>query len=700
MKKLILIFFCIATAIWANAQNLLYVDSAVSGTGTSWASAFKSLNEALAVANYDGIFTRYEIRIAKGTYYPTKIQSGTRSDSTFLIGRGGIAIFGGYPTGGGARNVNTNPVVLSGAIGGPTIADNSMHVMVVVGIDSTQDSVVLDGLNFTNGNADSAFLWTYNGEQLFNRNGAAMYNYKVAARKLLISNCAFTQNSVIGRGGAIYNEKAAPVFANCRFDSNSADDSGGGVSTQNLLWPGPGLVFDHCVFTNNIAKVGNAQSGGGGVHEESHLSKPPTFINCIFIGNAAGGSGGGIFCISGESPLYGLRAPMRGCSFTSNRSNVRGGGAAFYFTGMHFRVDSCTFEGNISSSGTGGGLWAGGATVNIHCEIDRCSFISDTADQGGGFYSPIQVFASNCMFHENVAQNGGGMVFGNSEPGSRIWNNSYRGNYAIQSGGGLYSANGTLPDTVSGCLFSGNKANFCGGGLCNSNSKVRLINCTFAGDTATFGNGIANMNHSSPLILNSILWEGAGRNIADSNSSDTVRYSLVQGGATGVGNISANPAFLLPASNTLAPTIQGDYHLTDCSPIDNGDGHPYIGIVDLDDAPRVHGAKVDMGAYEYQGGVPCSTTAVNAAKSNGLSVVVSPNPVSGIGYLNLTLPKDGDYIVEVFDITGRMLQNFSSQGRSGNQRISFNAGDYAPGMYVMRLCWQGHYSTSIPWVKE
>ncbi|MBK6948458.1 MAG: putative metal-binding motif-containing protein [Haliscomenobacter sp.] len=86
----------------------LYVDNnvTVSGVGTSWATAFKTLAEALRVAHMRPCVAR--IHVAKGTYYPAykpfdaggvEITTSDDRDKTFHL-RNGLEILGGYPTGG------------------------------------------------------------------------------------------------------------------------------------------------------------------------------------------------------------------------------------------------------------------------------------------------------------------------------------------------------------------------------------------------------------------------------------------------------------------------------------------------------------------------------------------------------------------------------------------------------------------------
>jgi len=86
-------------------------------------------------------------------------------------------------------------------------------------------------------------------------------------------------------------------------------------------------------------------------------------------------------------------------------------------------------------------------------------------------------------------------------------------------------------------------------------------------------------------MRNCIVWgNGADARIAQLAPVEaTVRYSCVQGGCVGEGNIESDPLFLAP----------GDYHLAADSPcIDGGDPTDSIGV-----EPAPCGGRINMGAY-------------------------------------------------------------------------------------------------------
>ncbi len=264
-------------------------------------------------------------------------------------------------------------------------------------------------------------------------------------------------------------------------------------------------------------------------------------------------------------------------------------------------VTNCTFTWNCSEWGGGMGNWNGSPKV-----ID-CKFVSNGAMGGGGIdnvmdCAPIFI---NCTFSSNSGLwMGGGMING----------------YAGISG----SANPILIN----CIFNGNSTDRFGGGMYNIDSSPIVDNCTFTGNAAERGGGIYSDRGSSPALTNCILWNNKAINgheiylpfYSEQQPSEiTVRFSDVQGGAeevyveTGsilnweVGNIDADPLFVVPGRWEWYSWVDGDYNLLEASPcIDTGDPNYVFGPTqtDLDGKPRVMGGRIDMGALEFSQPVP------------------------------------------------------------------------------------------------
>ena len=231
-------------------------------------------------------------------------------------------------------------------------------------------------------------------------------------------------------------------------------------------------------------------------------------------GNANGGGdddhGGGMVNNRG-SPT------VANCTFSENTARINGGG--MYNAGSSPTVNDCTFSGNSALNSAGGA-------------------------EGGGMYtccggSPTVV---NCTFSRNSAFSGGGMLNKAAHP--MVINCTFTANQVFDgvtfgTGGGMSNTDASAPVVVN-CRFVGNIGG-AGAGMSNQQqSNPTVINCTF------FGNGSSGMTSTSlsePLVTNCIFWGNTVSQIAGV-SLTTVRFSDVQGGFEGIGNIDADPLFV------------------------------------------------------------------------------------------------------------------------------------------------------------
>ena len=280
--------------------------------------------------------------------------------------------------------------------------------------------------------------------------------------------------------------------------------------------------------------------------------------------------------------------------FRSNQASLRGGG--MYNETSNPALTNVTFTGNQARDGGG-----------------MCNYFS----------SPI---LTNVTLSSNEANSiGGGME--NLMGGPTLTNVAFIGNKASSAGGGMHNVYGDA--TLTNVTFSGNRADY-GGGMYNSLSRPTLTNVTFSGNLANYsGGGTYNVNDGNSTLVNSILW-GDSPDEINSGGVPIITYSDVYtptGIYSGTGNINADPQFVAPITATAAPTTTGNYRLRTGSPaIDAGNTLSVTAPTDLDSNPRVHGAAVDMGAYEYQ-----------AALSLAVTKQASPDPVRAGAQLTYTL---------------------------------------------------------------
>ena len=393
MRKLFLILllnalaaaaFCAAPIGAAPAAIALvrYVDASRpddSGDGLSWATAHKSLNNALnASASGDQIW------VATGTYKPTT--SLTDREASFRM-KEGVEIYGGFTSGQmnlSNRDPSTNGTVLSGDIDGDgTEAGNSFHVINNEGAGLTL-SAVLDGFLVTGGNADDP-----TASDVF---GAGIYNVRGSPT---IANCGFRDNRAT-EGGAIYNSASSPEITNCSFVNNSAPygsifgGNGGAVSNHG----DSDAQFTDCIFESNSAFV------GGAIYNDA---SSPRLVNCSLNGNSAF-IGGAIHNQNNSNPY------LVNCSLQANTASRNGGAVANIDSSPIFV--NCSFQGNTATSG--GAMYnTSGALGSTRPSLTNCVFWNNGDANTFFTFIPLisgitRIFAEYSLFDESVTEYGGG----------------------------------------------------------------------------------------------------------------------------------------------------------------------------------------------------------------------------------------------------------------------------------------------------
>jgi len=315
--------------------NILYVKANATGSnsGSSWANAYTSLQDALVQTSLCANVT--QIWVASGTYKPT---TGTDRSISFVM-KNNLAIYGGFAgteTLLAQRNLNTNLTLLSGDIGAAgLIKDNSLHVIANNNLDGT---AILDGFQISGGNA--------------------------------IAN----NGDVNEIGGGVRNVMTSPTFSNCVFSGNSAD-FGGAMANQDNSSP----VITHCIFSNNIATLGGAIyntnlssplitfsrfSANRGIYTGGAISNrgnaSPAITNCVFSGNSSN--------IAGAIENQSYSSPnITNCSFSGNRNEQANG--------------ACIFNYSSSPVITNSIIW--GNTASIASESISSPVVSYSIIQGG-----------------------------------------------------------------------------------------------------------------------------------------------------------------------------------------------------------------------------------------------------------------------------------------------------------------------------
>jgi hypothetical protein len=476
--------------------------------------------------------------------------------------------------------------------------------------------------------------------------GGGMY---ASHSHLRVSNCDFTRNFAVRKGGgvAIYNSRA--IFSGCAFVQNAKGSTGQLEGMGGGVYASGGFPkFYECTFSGNTA---SSSGEGGGFGCESCY---PTFEGCVFEGNT-GGRTGGIHC------GWGGEITVSGCIF---RGNSGGAGPGGIFSGADGSVTGCLFERNK-------GVLEGGGIVCMRADliIADCIFTRDTCNTyAGAIYcyeaSPI---VTRCQFLDNKALRGGAVMVDR-----------------------LSSA------YLADCLFVRNVSKQDGGAiLVRGNSEVTLERCTLSGNKAvTSGAGISCTDTSSATSGNCIVAFSVSGGAVNSDGTGTVPmltccdlYGNVGGDWTGTiadqygvsGNISEDPLFCDAASD--------DYTLNDqspCAPDNSPAGCGLIGACD----------------------VGCGVAGVGGHSGPGVAGLrldpVVPNPFGGIAEIAYSVPGGeaaSRVVLEIFDVQGRRVRSLADDYvPAGDHRVTWDGRDdrgrrAAAGIYFCRLEWKAEIRT-------
>ncbi|HSW46071.1 MAG TPA: hypothetical protein VLM89_10925, partial [Phycisphaerae bacterium] len=329
-----------------------------------------------------------------------------------------------------------------------------------------------------------------------------------------LTDCTFTQNSAYTGGGGSFGSKAELIgcfftantakngagahadeyssFTDCYFGNNIAERDGGGIKAGN------GVSIQDCTLDNN-----QAGEDGGAIHANRVSGGKTLFIvGCGISENSAGKDGGGIWCDGTEVSQVELienTAGQRGGGIYADHSRIASGslfrnkagtgGNSYYSEGggiylEQTNVSNCQLISNEAIDGNGGGIYAQGSLSDtaVPPVITDVYAAYNTAKNGGGLGSDLEVHVFSSTFEENDASYRGGGVEALGGPVISLCR--IEGNSAQEGGGAWVSEGGIMASTI---LL--NQATSWAGGLGLFKSSAQ--DCTVSSNTAaTQGGGI------------------------------------------------------------------------------------------------------------------------------------------------------------------------------------------------------------------
>lgn len=617
----------LAHVFTASRSSVIFVDRLAEGNndGTSWADAYRDLNLAL-----ESIDSFSEVWVARGTYYPPDVRSGS-----FVLPQG-VSVIGGFAgneTELDQRDLSENPTILSGNIGSEThSADNSHHVLIPL------NGSLLDGFIIQDGNATENF----NDDRGV---GAGLWSEGTA---FLIRNCKFANNWALQGGGGVWLKEVNATFENCVFDGSGTGATGSGGAiwaidsnisllscqfTQNqaAYWGGAvrsdegALNISHSTFSKNQSITSN---GAGAIFSnKSNLS----ISSSLFVSNYSTHEGGAILMTGGEGFIL-------DSNFSDNLNQEFNGGGALFIENASPFVSGCTFSRNKTYANNYGGAVQ---FVSSNSTIQNCQFWNNQSvkNSGGAIYMDenSDITISHNFFKDNFAISWGGAIYSKSKQ-LNITGGTFVGNWA-NLGGGVATYNGSditfqnlkifgneanvtsdakggfaflgtgsKNTTFNNCVISGNKSSF-RHGVISASGDIAFLNCTLYGNKASKSGAVILLFAGDKLsIKNSILLDNADENgyeIAVNSGIAEVEYSLLDigqsPGVSSLGNIlDQDPMFTNAAGiDSIVGTEDDNFSLSSGSPAIDSGSINFFNYQSSDILAQNRDEKPDLGAYEF-----------------------------------------------------------------------------------------------------
>ena len=414
-----------------------------------------------------------------------------------------------------------------------------------------------------------------------------------------LTSCKFIEN-IAQYGGGMYNDESSPSLNKCIFTGNSGYNYGGGMHNTSESNP----TLNNCVLIGN-----SADNDGGGL---SNNNSNPTLINCTFTANSAP-NGNAIACNSRDRRLMSV-INLFNCilwdggneiwnndssTFLFSYSNIQGGwrgegnidAEPLFIDPQGPDNIPGTEDDNLRLAPTSPCIDSGDPNyVPLPNETDldgNRRIVRARIDMGAYEFQPIiYVDDDNRLEEWQDLQTNEPLEDGTEQhPFNDIWKaiDAAEDGTTILVKPGLYSKIDfkgkaiTIAGIKSMAVIDGTTATRGGGtgrgqqdavtfhtgersGSVLKNFVIRENGMAISlnyGSSPTISNitivdndfGIAAYENSNPDISNCIFWNNRDGDLFQCQA----RYSCIEGGTPGQGNISVNPLFADPAN--------GDYHL-------------------------------------------------------------------------------------------------------------------------------------------
>ncbi len=432
------------------------------GNGLSWAKAKKTIQSAINYAKPGDT-----IWIKEGVHFPTtdhfKMKDPTDPrDKTFRI-KPGVVMMGGFDgteTHYSQRDVEAHRTILSGNIGDQADStDNCYHVVFAIYTDS---STVLDGLEISDGVANSDELFMFDSIEIYRRNGAGL---SLVSGNLKMNKVTLKHNHATANGAGMLGYLCDVKIAHCSVLNNFSNYSGGGMAFFNS---------DVAIQNSSIVNNESGRFGGGLNASFVNLKVDSTSVRANKVLNFFSGRGGGILINNTNAKFFSnvidsnVSASQQAgvacwnSDFDDELSIYKNNIAVEIFTGAYsafsglysnVKLDKIVFENNLSNKGSSAVALRASDTYisnSIFINNENRSFgnaIFATADQ-----LPNQTTVNNCIFYDNLETKKGkeSIIYDTSGSSSEYNNCIFWNNHP-----GVFRKSADAEQKLNNCIVEG-----------------------------------------------------------------------------------------------------------------------------------------------------------------------------------------------------------------------------------------------------
>jgi hypothetical protein len=125
--------------------------------------------------------------------------------------------------------------------------------------------------------------------------------------------------------------------------------------------------------------------------------------------------------------------------------------------------------------------------------------------------------------------------------------------------------------------------------------------------------------------------------------------------------------------------------------------HHDTNVVEEAELVYLEGSQTFQPLETYIGSIKSILTSINEEESgDGVTFEINPNPLRGKALMKYSIPLDGQIIITIVTIDGRVITNLINESKpAGEGVVEFNSDGLKPGSYLVKFSYKGRIEKTI-----